>query len=227
VLISLLGLLAACTDAPFDAQCAEDASLWIPSDTSVEKTVVKWRAPIKYHIAYRENAEPESSIEETLRLLAQQSGLPVEPAQPADVEILVAPDISAIAPSIRKEVEDFLQQLFLSGTYQGKRHLDIDPAKWDAKFQSLALKCTGVDVVINGAIMRAFNFIQSHQSPACFRVGLGETFGFVNIRHYYLEQAGNLPSELVARATHTLYDSRVAAGASAAQAQKIVREICK
>jgi hypothetical protein len=100
--------LATCADAQVDKQCAEATALWIPSNSSVEKTAVKWNKSVKYSfvLPQGDDASVKRSIEDTLHLLARESGLKVELAQGADVAILIAPDISAVGPGMRKYVED-------------------------------------------------------------------------------------------------------------------------
>src|ERR1700704_4238421 len=78
LLLCALGVFAASADAQIDRQCAEAAALWIPSETSPEKTVVKWNKPIIYGIAGRDE-ETKRSIESVLRFVARESGLQIEP----------------------------------------------------------------------------------------------------------------------------------------------------
>jgi hypothetical protein len=229
LLAGALGLCAATADAQVDKPCAEATALWIPSATSVEKTVVKWNRPIKYDLILPPGDAPEitHTIEGTLGFMARQAGLRAEMAKAPDVAILVAPGMSAVGPSIRKQVEDFLNGLFSSGIYQGKGSLEIDPAKWEAKFQSNDANCSGIDLISKGVIVRAYNWFQADESIACVRVGLGEMFGLVNIRKYYLDHDRNIPADLIATATRTLYDKRVSAGSSQAEAERAAGQVCK
>jgi hypothetical protein len=173
LLACALVVFAASADAQIDKRCAEAAALWIPSSASVEKTVVKWSKSVKYGFVLPRGDDDsiKHSIEETLHLLAQESGLQIELAQDADVAFLVAPEISAVVPGIRNYVEDFLNKLFSSGVYQGKGSVEVDLAKWEAKVQSADVKCAGVDLIVKGAIVRAFNWFQTNESAACVRVG--------------------------------------------------------
>jgi hypothetical protein len=225
-----LGAFAASADAQVDKQCLEATSLWIPSSTSVEKTVVKWNHPLKYELILPQGQTPEivHTIEGTLDFMARQSGLKAELVyRGADVALFVASDISTVGPGIRKNVEDFIQQLFSSGIYQGKARLEIDPAKWEAKFRTSDAKCAGVDLTINGFIVRAFNWFQSDESAACVSLGLGEMFGLINIRKYYADHDRNVSADFIAMATRTLYDKRAIAGLRQAEAEKAAAGMCR
>jgi hypothetical protein len=229
-LLCVLGVFVAAADAQTDKRCAEAAALWIPSITSVEKTVVKWNKPLKYDIItpLGESTEIVHTIQGTLDFLARQAGLKAEVAQNPDVVVAVVNDISTVAsPDFRKYAEDFLQELFSTGAYKGKGRIEIDPAKWEAKSQNVSVKCSGLDIFVNGIIVRAVNFVQADQSGDCLRVGFGELFGLINVRNYYLDHDRHIPVDLVAAAISTLYDKRVIAGSKQAEAEKAAVEVCK
>jgi hypothetical protein len=223
-----LGALVGSADAQNDKRCAEAAALWIPSSTSPGKMVVKWNKPIKYDILLPDDkTEFRHSIEEPLHLLAQQSGLKAEVGQSPDLSILLAPDISIAAPNIRKYVEDFLNDFFSSGSYRGRESVKIDPAQWEAKHRGIIPKCYSLPLIVNNLIVRAFVLIQRGESPQCINVGLGESFGLMNIREYYAAHAQNIPADLVATATRTLYDQRIVVGSSQVDSEIMVGEVCK
>jgi hypothetical protein len=228
LLVGPLAVFAVSADAEVDKRCAEAAALWIPSSASPGKTVVKWNKPIKYDILLPDNnTEFRHSIEEPLHLLAQQSGLKADVGQSPDLSILLAPDISIAAPNIRKYVEDFFNDFFSSGSYRGREGVKIDPAQWEAKHRGIIPKCYSLPLIVSSLIVRAFVLIQRGESPQCINIGLGESFGLMNIREYYAAQAQNIPADLVAIATRTLYEKKVIAGSSQVEAEKVVSEVCK
>jgi hypothetical protein len=229
LLVGALAVFAASADAQVDHQCAEAASLWIPSSTSPGKTVVKWSQPIKYDILrpQDDNADFKHSIEEPLHFLARESGLKVEVGQGPDLSILRAPDISTAASNIRKYVENFFNDVSSSGSYRGRERVEIDPARWEAKHRSMFPKCYGLNLTLNSLIVRAFVLIQRDESIECVNVGFGELFGLMNIREYYVGHDRKIPTDLIAAAMRTLYDKRVIAGSSQAEAEKAAGEVCK
>jgi hypothetical protein len=230
----LLGAMAACTacaDGQVDKQCAEAVALWIPSSTSSGKTVVKWNKAIKYDLLVPgdDNTEFKHSIEDPLLFLAQESGLKAEAGvgHTPDLSILRAPDISIASPDIRKYVEDFFNDFHSTGGYRGKESVKIDPARWEARHRSIVPKCYGLPLALGGSIVRAFVLIQRNESAQCINVALGESFGLMNIREYYTEHDRNIPVDLIAAAIRTLYDKRIVAGSSQAEAEKVAAEVCR
>jgi hypothetical protein len=225
--IGALCLLAACAKAQVDEGCVEATTLWIPSNTSTEKVVVKWSKPLKYDIIVPQDEKPAiiGTIEGSLHFFAQKSGLKVEPAAAGDLVIAVAHDISAAAPNFRKYVEEFLSQASSEG--RGKGSVEIDPAQWESKFRSISPKCGSVDIFRNGTILRGFGLIQSDESAACVDIIVAELLGLINIRTYYVDHDRRVPVDFIAAGIRALYDKRVKAGSSAVEADKIVEEVCK
>jgi hypothetical protein len=227
-LVGMLSLLAACAKAQIDKGCVDAATLWIPSNSSIEKVVVKWSKPIKYDIIAPQGEVPEivHTIEDTLGFLAIRSGLRIEPGQNPDLVIAVAHNISTAAPDFRKFAQDFLQQ-GLSAADQRRGSTEIDPAQWEAKFRSTSPKCEGIDIFRNGTILRAFALIQSDEGVDCVNVVSGEVFGLINIKAYYIDHERKVPADFIAAGIRALYDKRVIAGSSAVEANKIAGEVCK
>jgi hypothetical protein len=228
LLLCALGVFAASADAQIDRQCAEAAALWIPSETSPEKTVVKWNKPIIYGIAGRDE-ETKRSIESVLRFVARESGLQIEPDKDnkstLDLSIAAAPDITIFASGARKYVEDYFQDAIvkrgLKGTFR------IDPTAWELHYRTAAPKCAGTDLHLDNAIERAFVVVQQGETPLCIDVALGEVFGLVNIRKYYADQDREIPTQLIALAFRTLYDGRVKPGMNQSDANRVIGEVCK
>jgi hypothetical protein len=228
LLVWALGLFAASADAQIDKQCAEAAALWVPSSSSPGKTVVKWNKSIKYDILLPDNnTEFRHSIEEPLHVLAQESGLRADVGQSPDLSILLAPNILMAAPNIRKYVEDFFNDFFPSGSYRRSERVKIDPAQWEAKHRDVVPKCYSLPLLLNSVIVRAFVLIQQGESPQCISVGLGESFGLMNIREYYVDHGQNIPADIIGAATRTLYDQRIVVGSNQTDSEKMVREVCK
>jgi hypothetical protein len=228
-LIGALSLLGACAKAQVDEGCVEAATLWIPSDTSFEKVVVKWSRPLKYDIVVPLDQKPDivGTIESSLDFFAQGSGLKIEPAETGDLAIAVAADISEAAPKFRTYAEDLLSQIFLVGPNKRKARTEIDATQWESKFRNASPKCEGIDVFRNGTILRGFGLVQSDESAGCVDVILGELFGLINIRKYYVDHDRRVPTDFIAAGIRALYDKRVVAGSSAAEADKIAGEVCK
>jgi hypothetical protein len=232
-LIGILGLLANCAAAQVDQRCAEAAALWIPSSTSVEKTVVKWGKPLKYDILSRddspsaESANAKQSVQKALNFYAQESGLKIELGASPDLVVVVDPDIAAAAPNMRKFVENYFQEAFASGIYKTTGQVEVDSAQWETLFRSTSPKCSGLNMFVNGVIVRAFGLIQADESAACISVALGGLFGLINIKKYYSDHDRKVPTDFIAAATRTLYDRRVIAGISQVDAEKIAAEVCK
>ena len=228
LLVWALGVFSASADAQIDKQCAEAAALWVPSNTSPAKTVVKWNKPIKYDflLSGDDDTDFKHSIEDPLLFLAQESGLKAEVGHPPDLSILRAPDISIAAPGIRKYVEDFFNDFYSSGNYRGTESVKIDSARWEAKHRSMVPKCYGLPLALNSLIVRAFVLLQRNESPQCINIGLGESFGLMNIREYYVDHDRRIPVDVIAAAIRTLYDKRIVAGSSQAEAEKMVGEVC-
>ena len=228
-LIGALSLLGACAKAQIDEGCVEAATLWIPSNTSIERVVVKWGGPLKYGIIVPQNEKPEiiGTIESSLNFFAQKSGLKVEPGETGALVIAVAADISEAAPKFRTLAENLLSQIFLVGPDQKKGRTEIDSVQWESKFRNASPRCEGIDVFRNGTILRGFGLIQSDESADCVDIIIGELFGLINIRKYYVDHDGREPAHVIAAGVGALYDKRVIAGSSAVEADKIVAEVCK
>jgi hypothetical protein len=228
-LIGALSLLGACAKAQIDERCLEAATLWIPSDTSVEKVVVKWSKPFKYGILVPQDEKPAiiGTIESNLQFFAQKSELKIEPAETGDLVIAVVADISEAAPKFRTYAEELLSQIFSVGPDQKKARTEIDPVQWESKFRNASPKCEGIDVFRNGTILRGFGLIQSDESAGCVDVILGELFGLINIRKYHAEHDRRVPVDFMEAGIKALYDKRVVPGSSAVEADKIAVEVCK
>jgi hypothetical protein len=214
--------------AQIDSGCAEAASLWIPAEASNEKSVIKWNRLINYGIFDRnDNAASAGPIEELLRFFAVESGLRIEAPRQAtvDLTIVTVPDISTFAPSVRKFVESYFEDIAQQKGMKGRA--EIEPDAWERQYKAIVPKCAGLDFVSEGIIERAFVLIQQGEPPACGEVGLGELFGLTNIRRYYADRRGEVSTQTVARALRTLYDKRVRAGANRKDANNVVGELCK
>jgi hypothetical protein len=200
----------------------------MPSETSQEKEVIKWSKAIKYGIANNDaDTEVARSIEKVLQFIAGESGLGIEKDDVSllDLSTFVVSDISTFAPSLRKPIEQYFQDAVAKKGL--KRVFKIEPALWDQQYRTVAPKCAGINLVLDSVVERALMMVQHDQSPLCIGVGLGELFGLTNIRKYYADHGGGVSIEIVALAFRALYDGRVKAGMSQADAHKIVAEVCK
>ena len=216
------------TYAQADKLCEEAASLWIPSQTSREKSVVKWSRPIKYGIiAGDDDRESRSSIEEIVQFIWRESGLQIEAdyRSALDLTIAVPADISSAASGARTFVEAYFQDVLAKKGLKGT--IRFDPAVWEPQYRSVTPKCAGPNLTLGGVIERAFVLVQKAEARPCVEVALGEVFGLINIRTYYVDHDREIPSDLIARALRALYDGRVRAGVSQSDANKAVGEICK
>jgi hypothetical protein len=228
LLVGFATFFSVAADAQIDKPCAEAASLWVPSGTSREKIVAKWKTSIGYEIIAGGHGDIAASIESALQFLAQESGLKIasDTGSAVDLMIGVVPDISVFAsPDARKRIESYFQDLFLKKGLPGR--FEIDPTGWEASARSVTPKCLGVNYVLDGAVERAFLVVQEGETSLCIHVGLGELFGLVRIRNYYLDHGRNVPTDLIALALRTLYDERIKAGINRMEADKRVGEICK
>jgi hypothetical protein len=224
----VLWLFASSASAQLDNRCTEAAALWIPSTTSLEKVVIKWRGPLKYDILPRnDSAEIRRPIEDTLQLFSKASGLAFLPEQRSepDLAIMVVPDLAAAAPSLRKPVEDFFTSWALANHVQGR--MDIDPAQWEAKLRTIVPRCGGLDLAIRGTIVRAFSAIQRDELAQCVNVELGELFGLISIRKYYSDRSSHAPADVIEAAVRSLYNKEISPGIGENEAAQRAREVCK
>jgi hypothetical protein len=84
-----------------------------------------------------------------------------------------------------------------------------------------------MNLLVNKVIERAFVVVQQGETPLCIEVALGELSGLINIRKYYEDHGRDIPNQFIALAFRTLYDGRVKAGISQADADRVVGEVCK
>jgi hypothetical protein len=228
-LILVLGvyLFCAAVAAQADRQCIEAASLWIPNETSLEKTVMKWNGSIKYGIVSRYNdSDTATPIRNILQTIAHDSGLQLEERDGVvDLMIAVVPDLSTDAARARQFFEGYLQHAAVKKGLRG--HFEIDAGGWERQYRSAIPPCAGAGFSIRGALERAFILIQQGEPSSCSEVGLAELFGLINIRKYYVDHAREVPAHLIAPAFRALYSDKIKAGMSEAGAKKVLGEVCK
>jgi hypothetical protein len=204
--------------------CTEAAELWMPSDVSLEKIVVKWNKTIGFEIvSHNQNSPAIASVQKQLEFFARQSGLNVSPASntTADFAIVIVPDIVAVGPKVREFVERYFTEISPGG------RLRINPEGLLRTLASTPLKCSGLDLYVNGRIERAFRLLQEDQPEVCFAVGLGELFGLINIRRLYFENREYSSTEYISAALRSLYTDTIKSGMTSTVAKMNLRGACK
>jgi hypothetical protein len=138
-----------------------------------------------------------------------------------DLLIFLAPDIAAAAPELRELVEKYFTMIIPGGRAK------IDSDGFVRTVQNTIPKCTGLNLVINGNIERAFVLIQEDQPRDCLAVGFGELFGLINIRSLYQRKSEHFSPAHVGSAFRSLYSKAVKAGMTAQDLRETIGEVCK
>jgi hypothetical protein len=212
-----------------DPECLSAAALWLPSDSARLKVVTKWKKDIRFAILSREkNSATVKSIEAELKFVSQQTGLKfVELDQSnetplPDLAIAVVKNIDDDAPHLREIALEYLQVKFSSV----RGHFTIDPDSWAQSLRSLAPKCTGLDVEVNGEKSSSFTIVQEDQPPTCATVSLAETFGIIGARDRYVKNGNEISEAVIGQALRGLYSKQIRAGMSRAEASETLTEAC-
>jgi len=207
-----------------DATCMEATELWVPSAVSRQKSVAKWNRPLTFEVFLRNRNSPSLvSVTRELDFVAQHSGLAIGSASETSLDLLIslALDIAASAPKPRELVEKYFTMIIPGGRAK------FDSDVFARTVQNTIPKCTGVNLVINGNIERAFIMIQEDQPPDCLTVGFGEIFGLINIRSLYQRKSEHFSPAHVASAFRSLYSDAIKAGMSAQEVKERFGKVCK
>lgn len=210
-------------------RCVAAAPLWLPSETTREKVVTKWRNNVIFSIVSNENASATVGlIKDRLKFVSQQTALRIysrdatdNPPLP-DLMIVVAPNIVGNASSLRG-----LALSYLRGKLGDRGRFEIDARAWDAGISRISPKCTNLDMEANGEKHLSFVIVQENETAACIDIGLSLAFGAVGARQYYLANHNSISEEVLAAAFQGLYSKQIVAGMSAAEAAGHLNEACK
>lgn len=228
---SMAALTVGATAYGNEAQCQEATSLWLPSSTNLGLPgVTKWEDKSIGYAIVSPDQNHTASITNVLETVAQDSNLKIAPASGFGVNLFIAvpPDIASFGtPDGEKGVEEFFMDFYRQKGLSANA-LENNPAIWRQKFRDAKPRCMGVTfTVYNGRIERAFLAVQADETPACIEVGLGEMFGLVHVRDYFLSHNLSVPPALFALAYRTLYSTAIKAGVSQSEATNQIEELCK
>jgi hypothetical protein len=210
-------------------QCVEAASLWLPSDSTSAKAVSKWQREqqIKFAIVSNQKNSPAVKLTEAgLNFVSLKAGLNLVELDESssvplpDLLVVVDPSVATDAPILRNIAQKFFEQKLL-------RRFQIDAEFWNENLRKFSPKCVAFNVEVNNAKNVAFLIVQENETPACVRIGLGETFGIIGARNYYAVNGETIPEDIFGKALLGLYSEKIRSGMNRVEALKQVQEDCK
>jgi hypothetical protein len=210
------------------SQCLDAASLWLPPDTRGSVTT-KWQKDITYSIV--SNAKGASAAADLVRAaigsFSHQMGLKTietrnsNEASVPDLLVVIDPDVSNDAPSLRELALKFLQpRLSLPGRFE------INSDAWNAKLAGATPKCAGLDIDLNHVSAASFVVIPEDAAYECVGVGLGRTFGLVGVKNYYTANGEKVSGAVLEEALRGLCSPEIRIGMNRAEAAGRLNEVC-
>ena len=211
-------------------QCVEAASLWLPSETTRETLVTRWeKKEMRFAISSRDkDSAVVKSIEAELKFISQKTEMKlveVEQSSEADLPdllVVVDPDITEDAALLKD-----LAQKFFQSKLNGRGRVEIRDDVWSASIKNISPRCTGLDFEVNAEKAIALAIVQQDETSTCVSIGLGQSFGLIGGKAYYVANGQKISEVIVGEALRGLYSEKIRPGMSRAQALEQLDGACR